>query len=165
MKKGHRPDLRPMRQKSLEELEGVDAGEPPYDSYLVRTTYALRKKPVGDFTTEDLRIIIGQGLGLPYLLPLALERLEAEPLAAGHFYRGDLLTNVIRAEPYWGGDRVVRHRVCGVIERALEELSRVKPIDWAAGETPDLDVLDESDRETLEPRLHDALKKLRSAAG
>lgn len=77
MKKGPRLDLRPMRQKSLAELEGVIAGEPLYDSYLVRKIYAPRKKPVGEFTTEDLRITIGQGLGLQYLLPLLVARLRA----------------------------------------------------------------------------------------
>lgn len=164
MKKRARPNLRPMRQKNLEELEGFDAGEPPYDSYLVRTIYALRKKPIGEFTTEDLRITIGQGLGFPYLLRLALERLESEPLAAGHYYPGDLLMNVIHAEPHWGGDPLVRHRVCAVIERALEQLSGIKPTDWEAGETPDPDAPDETDRETLEPRLREALERLRTAA-
>jgi hypothetical protein len=31
MKKASRPDLRPMREKTLEELEGVVAGDPPLD--------------------------------------------------------------------------------------------------------------------------------------
>jgi len=165
MKKAARTDLRPMREKSLELLEGVDAGEPPYDSYLVRTVHALRKKPIGEFTTEDLRITIGQGIGLAYLLPLALERLEIEPLATGHFYCGDLLTNVIRAELEWGGSREVGDRLQVVIERALEQLTRVKPTDWAGGEVPDLGMPDETDRATLEPQLHTALEVIRSRAG
>jgi hypothetical protein len=78
MRKARRSDLRPMRKKTLEQLEGFVAGEPPYDSYLVRTIYALRKKPIGDFTTEDLRITIGQGRGIPYLLPL-FERAPEQP--------------------------------------------------------------------------------------
>ncbi len=52
--------MRPIREKNLDELEGFTAGELPFDSYLVRTTYALRRKPVGEFTTEDLRVTIGQ---------------------------------------------------------------------------------------------------------
>jgi contact-dependent growth inhibition (CDI) system CdiI-like immunity protein len=160
MKKVARPDLRPKRDKTLEELEGFVGGDPPYDSYLVRTIDALRKKPIGQFTTEDLRITIGQGRGIPHLLPLALERLEADPLAEGHFYRGDLLMNVLRAEPYWGGDPQIRARMRGVVERALEQLARVESVDWSAGELPDPDQPDEFDREDLEPRLREALGTL-----
>ena len=161
MKKKPRPDLRPMRQKSLEELEGFVAGEPPYDSYLVQTIYALRKKPIGEYTTEDLRITIGQGRGIPYLLPIALERLELDPLAEGHLYRGDLLMNVLHAEPHWAGLRDVKPRVLRIVERALERLSTIQPVDWTAGELPDPDELDEHDRELLEPRLREALGMLR----
>jgi contact-dependent growth inhibition (CDI) system CdiI-like immunity protein len=160
MRKGPRPDMRPMREKSLEELEGFAAGDPPYDSYLVRTIYALRKKPIGEFTAEDLRITIGQSRGIPYLLPLALERLEQDPLAEGHMYRGDLLMSVVGAEPHWGGSPEVRARVRRLVERALERLSRVEPVDWAAGELPDADQPDEIDREQLEPRLREALAQL-----
>ena len=39
----------------------------------------------------------GQGLGLQYLMPLALNRLGRRPLAAGDFYPGDLLKAVLDA--------------------------------------------------------------------
>ena len=157
MKKRARPDLRPTRQKTLEELEGFVAGEPPYDSYLVQTIYALRKKPIGEFTTEDLRITIGQGRGIPYLLPLALEHLEVDPLAEGHLYRGDLLMNVLHAEPHWAGLPGAKERVRGIVERALVLLAKIEPVDWATGELPDPDEPDEHDRALLEPRLREAL--------
>ena len=51
------------RTKSLQELERHDLGEPPYGSYLVTTVHRLRRKPLADFTVEDLRIMIGQGIG------------------------------------------------------------------------------------------------------
>ncbi|HEY4384219.1 MAG TPA: contact-dependent growth inhibition system immunity protein [Ktedonobacteraceae bacterium] len=44
--------------KTLQELEGQDWGEPNFPSYLVRTCHALRRKPLRDFTVEDLRIIL-----------------------------------------------------------------------------------------------------------
>lgn len=150
-----------MRQKSLEELEGFITGEPPYDSYLVQTIYALRKKPIGEFTTEDLRITIGQGRGIPYLLPIALERLELDPLAEGHFYRGDLLMSVLHAEPHWAGVPDVKARVRRIVECALELLARIEPVDWGAAELPDPDELDVYDRELLEPRLREALGMLK----
>ena len=53
------------RQKSLQELEQDNWGEPPYNSYLVTTIHRLRRKPLAEFATEDLRIMIGQRIGLP----------------------------------------------------------------------------------------------------
>lgn len=71
-------------------------------SYLVQTCHRLRTKPIGDFTIEELRITIGQRIGLPFLIPLALERLAENPLAEGDFYPGDLLGYVLRVESaFW----------------------------------------------------------------
>lgn len=89
--------------QSLQELEGQDWGEDDYfPSYLVRTAHVLRRKPLRDFTVEDLRLMIGQNMGLDYLVPLAIEYLQRDPLAAGDFYEGDLLGSVLTLEPdFW----------------------------------------------------------------
>jgi hypothetical protein len=90
------------RFKTLEALEKSYWGEPTYDSHLVTTCHALRKKPLKDFTTEDLRIMIGQDIGLKYLVPLALETLEQNILADGDLYDGDLLQAVLSSDKeYW----------------------------------------------------------------
>ncbi|HEY6409919.1 MAG TPA: contact-dependent growth inhibition system immunity protein, partial [Ktedonobacteraceae bacterium] len=61
------------RNKSLQELEGQDWGDGNYfPSYLVLTTHALRRKPLRDFSVEDLRIMIGQNISPDYLVPLAI---------------------------------------------------------------------------------------------
>jgi hypothetical protein len=64
------------RNRSLQELEGVDWGDPTDQSSLVTTCHRLRRRPLIQFTEEDLRIMIGQNISLPYLIPLAVERLE-----------------------------------------------------------------------------------------
>src|SRR5947207_14471363 len=90
------------RRKSIQELEGANWGEPPYPSYLVTTIYALRHKPLKDFSIEDLRIMIGQNISLPFLVPLALEVLGKNLLAEGDYYPGDLLNMVVAADPnFW----------------------------------------------------------------
>src|SRR5258708_12391384 len=86
------------RNKSLQDLDGQDWGEATFPSYLVRTCHALRRKPLRDFTIEDLHIMIGQNIGLEYLVPLAIERLQRDPFAAGDFYPVDLLVNVLTLE-------------------------------------------------------------------
>jgi CDI immunity proteins len=92
----------PDKTKNLDELEGTEWGPPTYDSYLVGTCHRLRKKPIGRLTVEDLRILIGQKIGLRFLVPLALEVLEREPLVAGDFYEGDLLSATLSAgRDFW----------------------------------------------------------------
>ena len=83
-----------MKNKTLEQLEGKSWGEPTYSSHLVRTCTALGKKPLKDFTVEDLRIMIGQKFSLKFLLPLAIEALEDNVLAEGDYYPGDLFYSV-----------------------------------------------------------------------
>ena len=90
------------RNKSLQDLDGQDWGEATFPSYLVRTCHALRRKPLREFTVEDLRIMIGQNIGLEYLVPLAIERLQRDPFAAGDFYPGDLLGSVLKVQSsFW----------------------------------------------------------------
>lgn len=88
--------------KSLQELENCDWGEPSYDSHLVVTCYKLRRVPLKLLSTENLRILIGQNIGLKFLIPLALEHLHRQPLAQGDFYPGDLLVALLHVEAnFW----------------------------------------------------------------
>ena len=61
------------RSKTLDELEEEVWGEPngKYVSPLVARCHRLRNKPIGEFSPGDLRIMIGQEIGLSFLLPLA----------------------------------------------------------------------------------------------
>ena len=90
------------RSKTIEQLEQKYWGAPLYSSYLVRTCYALRSKPLEKFDVEDLRIMIGQQCNLQYLVPLALEFLAQNILSSGDMYEGDLLYNLLRIDSlYW----------------------------------------------------------------
>ena len=94
------------RSKSLQEIEGDDWGEPRFDSHLVTTCHHLRRKPIAEFSIEDVRIMVGQRTGLEHLAPLAIEMLEETPLAEGTFYPGDLLKTLIGGpEPQFNGAR------------------------------------------------------------
>src|SRR5882757_1092873 len=71
--------------------------------------HRLRCIPLHEFTAENLRIMIGQQIGLPYLIPLALEMLRGNPFTAGDLYEGDLLAAVLRADSrFWIVTRVAR---------------------------------------------------------
>lgn len=106
------------KSKTIEALEKDYWGEPEYDSYLVTTCHKLRKKQLKDFETEDLRIMIGQNIGLLYLIPLALEVLERDILAEGDFYKGDLLKVVMTSTPeFWKNDAQKWKQMCELFER------------------------------------------------
>lgn len=111
------------RQKSLQELEQQDWGEPTFGSYLVTTCHRLRRKPLCEFSVEDLRLMIGQGIGLAHLIPLAVERLEEDPLAQGDYYAGDLLAAVLGVgATFWHGNADSLQRMRRVVCQARELL-------------------------------------------
>lgn len=75
------------RAVCLQDIDGQDWGEPdPEDSYLIRTCTALHRRPLAEFDDEALRIMIGQGIGLPTLIPMATEILQQRPLASGDMH-------------------------------------------------------------------------------
>jgi hypothetical protein len=107
--------------KTLDELESMIWCAPTYASYLVTTCHRLRKKPLAAFTSEDLRIMIGQSIGLPYLLPLALDALERDALTQGDFYPGDLLQAVLGVSPdVWDREWEWRDRVLSILASMAE---------------------------------------------
>ena len=85
-------------KRSLEELEGEKWSEPTFASHLVTTCHQLRKVPIEQLDIEGLRILLGHAMGVAYLVPLALEILDANPLVEGDFYPGDLLCSVLRLD-------------------------------------------------------------------
>lgn len=63
---------------------------------------ALYKKAVKELTVEDLRLMIGQGVGLEYLIPLATDLLSENPFVEGDYYPGDLLSAVMNVkDDFW----------------------------------------------------------------
>jgi hypothetical protein len=135
------------RSKTLQEIEQHDWGEPTYDSYLVTTCHRLRRKPLDEFTAEDLRIMIGQKVSLPILMPLAVEWLEREPLAAGHYNEGALLAAVTTV----GDDFWANHP--DSLQRVRRVLGRVQDL---------LPSLDEIDRGTISQVLEEAPRMLKA---
>ena len=115
---GYRSDVFDL-SKSLQQLEGEDYGEPTDHTHLVAECYRLRRIPLCDFTVENLRIKIGQNIGLKYLVPLALERLQANPYTEGVFYPGDLLVNVLRSDSeFWRRNQELKQQLVAIAERA-----------------------------------------------
>ncbi|KES03371.1 hypothetical protein BU52_30905 [Streptomyces toyocaensis] len=102
------------RGKSVEELEEVRWPDPPTDTTpLVRSVYELRKKPIKDLTVENLRRLVGQDVGLRWLLPVALDFLRetAREEETSGWFDDDLLSAVVtRKEEAWrSAPELARH--------------------------------------------------------
>ncbi|MFK8252578.1 contact-dependent growth inhibition system immunity protein [Ancylobacter terrae] len=126
---------RPDHERSLEELDGERWGAPLFDSYVVTTCHSMRKKPLVTLTDEELRLVIGQGFSLEWLVPVALERLKQDPLRAGDFHDGDLLANVLAIPAAWWETRAAETQALkAALSRALDD---ERLIDRSAEWSPD----------------------------
>jgi hypothetical protein len=111
------------KTKSLENLEKDIWNEPEYRSHLVTTCHRLRKKQLKDFDIENLRIMIGQNIGLNFLIPLSIEELKQNILVEGDFYEGDLLKSVLTSETdYWKKEKENWSLVCKIFNEQKEKL-------------------------------------------
>ena len=100
----------------LDQLEGVDWGEPTFSSYVVTNAHRLRKKPLREFTPEDLRFMLGQQISLPILMPMALDVLEIDPFAGGDMSPGILLFHALGVDrPFWQGHPALWYRLDAIL--------------------------------------------------
>lgn len=107
--------------QNLDQLAGITWGESTYSSSLVKTCHALRLKPLAEFTAEDCRIMIGQSISLPYLVPLALRLLEEDPFASGDYYVGDLLSALVYLPPEFWQQKPAMLESLKQVARAVEQ--------------------------------------------
>ena len=91
-------------EKTLAQLEKEIGDEifPDDLSPLVGREKELTRKPLKDFTTDNLRFMIQQRYGWKFLIPLAIEILADNPFTSGGYYEGDLLKAVVSVdESFW----------------------------------------------------------------
>jgi hypothetical protein len=106
-----------LTSRTIEEIEGFREPDPgPDATTLVQRCLTLRRKPLSEFTAEDLRIMLGQQIAVPILLPMAVTVLADNPFAEGDYYAGDLLEAVIRLPgAAWQGGARLRDRLVEVL--------------------------------------------------
>ncbi len=113
--------------KTIEQLEN-DYWPPAIgETFLITRCTELRKKKLKDFTIEDLRIMIGQSIGLKYLMPIAIEKLHENPMVLGDFYPGDLLQSVLKREiEYWNSNKDFWQKIYQIIKEIDFEGQKIK---------------------------------------
>jgi hypothetical protein len=94
---------------------------------LVRRCEELLQMPLNEYSIEDIRLMIGQQLGLQYLIPLAVEKLQEDLFSEGDFFPGDLLSNVLKVDPgFWIDNRGLQAEVNKLIENRKVEIEEQK---------------------------------------
>ena len=111
------------RSRSLQELDGEDWGDPrTAETPMIGRVLALRRKPLDALTVGEVRLAVGQKVGFPLTLELAIDRLRPDPLVEGDHYPGDLLAALLRLdEKDWDGRDDHRAELAKLFHQAVEQ--------------------------------------------
>jgi hypothetical protein len=100
------------RSKSLLQLKREKFRDFSWDFDPFPSGYYLRNVPLETLTEEHMWMLIRQSIGLDYVVLLAVEKLEVEPLLKSRRTEGDLLSAVLCADALvWKRNPEYRQRV------------------------------------------------------
>lgn len=109
--------------KSLEELENDYWKDIEFPSTLVERCHAYRKIPVKDLSTEQLRLLIGQKIGLRFLVPRSIAILKDNILAEGDFYPGDLLNSLLHlSDDEWSRNKSEKDEFLQLLKSQMPDI-------------------------------------------
>lgn len=95
-----------------------------FSTELVKKVFALRKKKLKDLDASDLRVAIGQGVALPYTVPLAFKMLKDDLMVDADFYPDDLLKSLLKIDrAFWMGHYSLWQEVNSLIEYRFDEIA------------------------------------------
>lgn len=108
------------REKTLTQLERDDWGDCKSESEIIQRLFKLRHKPLKLIELSDLRTAIHFGVGMDYVLPIALDLLWSDPWLSSGNYAGDLLEAILRASPdFYLANQNYHRKVVGVAVDAV----------------------------------------------
>lgn len=120
-----------IEHRSLEELSGKWKSEIPkegYSSSIQLRTYKLYGQKLNEYGHDDIRFMIGQQVGLPYLVPIALHILQEDLLVDACYYEGDLLHALLVApKAFWQNHLNLYSALCRMLLANKERLSCLDP--------------------------------------
>ena len=112
------------RNKTLVQLKREKFRDLSWDFHPFPSGYYLRNVPLFKLTPVDMWVMIRQSIGLDYLVLLALERLEVNPLLKCRVSEGDLLSAVLCADALvWKRHPYFRQRVTAVWRKVSPRLA------------------------------------------
>ncbi len=111
--------------KSIEQLENDfwKDNDPP--TRLVEKCSQLRKIPIQNLTIEQIRLLIGQNIGLPFLIPKTIYILKSNIFAEGDLYEGDLLKSVLDIkEDFWESHLDLKSQLRKIVADKIDYIER-----------------------------------------
>lgn len=110
--------------KSIEELENDYWKSPLYfPTELVKQIFLLRKKKIISLTSNEIRLLVSQNVGLKYLVPISLKILERNILEESLYFPGDLLISVLRINnTYWNENIQIKKLFVNLIINKLSDI-------------------------------------------
>jgi hypothetical protein len=86
------------RAKTLVQLKREKFRDQSWDFFPFPSGFYLRNVPLENLSPDDIWVLIRQSIGLDYLIVLAMELLEKNPLMKSRHSEGDLLSAVLCAD-------------------------------------------------------------------
>ncbi len=119
-------------------LAAVEAELPETNRRVQKLLTKLYSKRFGRFSNEEVYLCISTHTGLPWTLPLAVERLQADPMLEAVAHPGDLLTAVLGVDgAFWKQQPELAVQMADVAQRALQiaqEMGAPLPLDEILGD-------------------------------
>jgi hypothetical protein len=111
------------RQKSIENLEKDFWGRPPKDSTpLVYKVHNLRTIQIEKLEPKDIKFLIGQKVGLKFVIPVALDILSDYLFIDTEYYNGDLLQNVMQVDKgFWDNNKGLKEQMDTLLKSYSDE--------------------------------------------
>lgn len=105
--------------KSIEEIENDFWGNVPDNATsIVRSTYELRKKMLSMLDLDDMRLLIGQSIGLEVLIPHSLDFIADNPFVEALYFEGDLFKNIVFTDrTYWEKNPEIKLRLLNLFDK------------------------------------------------
>jgi hypothetical protein len=115
--------IQPDDTKTIEQLEKNYWTNNDLPTPLVEKCYRYRKIPLNEMSVELVRLLIGQNIGLEFLIPKAIALLEKNVLAEGDMYEGDLIISLLTTgKDYWENHPDDKKQLLNLILKQKQEI-------------------------------------------
>jgi hypothetical protein len=117
-------------QMTLEQLEGdYWPSQKSFPTTMIQEVFLARKIPMKDLSSNDLRLLASQNIGLSFILPYAIKILKENILEDAWYYPGDLLFAVLNVDKtFWKSHNDVYKEMIELLKNFRSELENSKEI-------------------------------------
>jgi hypothetical protein len=128
-----------IKNKSICQIEGWDwKGEIitiEDDGMTAYRWYKLTQEPIKNLSHADISFLITQEIGLPYLVPVALDILKTDFFIETEYYKGDLVMALLKISDdnkydYWPNHPVEKAKFCELYKNNQQNMEASLEYYW-----------------------------------